>query len=83
MSHEHVHPIFRGILNAIAPHVPESKTDFACRVCGVECPISPADGSGAVCEAHCPDHQFVYQGAGDGHRCRVCFAYPPYDHFDD
>lgn len=52
--------------------------DFACKVCGVECPIAPADGSGAACEAHCPDHDYEYQ-RGEGHHCIHCFKERPND----
>lgn len=78
MSNEHVHPIFQGILKAIAPEVPD---DYNCRVCGVECPISdPVNG--AVCEAHCPDHDYIYE-RGEGHRCKHCFAPPPADWYNE
>lgn len=78
MSNEHVHPIFRTILESVAPPI---RDEFDCKVCGVKCPIAPADGSGAICEAHCPDHIYLYMGA-DGHRCRVCFAPQPPDWYE-
>jgi len=55
--------------------------DFKCTVCGVECPIAPADGSGAVCEEHCPDHIYIHMGS-DGTRCRTCFAEAPEDWYE-
>lgn len=54
---------------------------FACKVCGVECTVSPGPGQ-AVCEAHCEDHDYGYE-RGEGHRCKHCHAEPPHDWFDE
>lgn len=58
------------------------RSEFACKVCGVECSVAPADGSGAVCPEHCPDHDYVYEPSM-GKRCRHCDAEPPTDWYDD
>jgi len=55
---------------------------FKCKVCGVDCPITPADRSGAYCPKHCPDHDYQYQ-RGEGHRCVTCHAPAPEDWFDE
>lgn len=60
--------------------LPKPEVNFACKVCGVQCPISPADGSGAICEKHCRNHSYYYE-PGEGHRCETCFAEPPDDWF--
>lgn len=60
----------------------DPRNEFACKVCGIACAIAPADGSGAVCEEHCPDHQYDWAGS-EGFRCVHCFRLPPEDHFDE
>jgi hypothetical protein len=56
--------------------------DFRCKVCGVDCDVAPSDGSGAICPAHCEDHDYEYE-RGEGHRCKHCNAEPPDDWFYD
>jgi hypothetical protein len=60
---------------------PSRPVDFLCKVCGVECSVAPADGSGSICPDHCEDHDYVYDRY-EGHRCRHCDAEPPDDWFD-
>jgi hypothetical protein len=38
----------------------EPEIDFSCRVCGVICPVAPDPPGRAVCEDHCPDHDYQY-----------------------
>lgn len=52
---------------------------FACRVCGVQCSTS-SDTEGAVCEAHCEDHDYEYDRMRAGHFCTHCDAQRPYDY---
>jgi hypothetical protein len=52
---------------------------FACHVCGAQCDSAPVDGP-AVCEEHCPDHDYRYE-RGEGHRCITCGSPPPDDWF--
>lgn len=52
---------------------------FNCRVCGVPCPITPADGSGAICAEHCEDHDYEYVRGEGGKHCRHCYAPEPED----
>jgi hypothetical protein len=54
---------------------------FACRVCGVQCSLAGADG--AICEDHCPDHNYVYIRGERGHFCENCGKPAPIDWFDD
>lgn len=50
-----------------------AKRQFACRVCGVQCDMAPADitswRSTAICPAHCPEHDYDYDS---DLRCRAC-----------
>lgn len=60
------------------PAVGADPSIFKCHVCGAECPIAPQLPARAVCEEHCPDHDYQHQGS-DGKRCVHCFAEEPLD----
>lgn len=58
-------------------------SQFACKKCGVECPIAPVDGSGAVCENCCEDHDYRYCRDLQEHRCIHCDKPAPLDWYDE
>ena len=60
-----------------------SRVEFACKVCGIACDSAPVDGSGAVCEEHCEDHNYIYDRGLGGHFCKHCCAERPHDWGDD
>lgn len=59
-----------------------SDPDFACKVCGIQCDMQPAEGL-AVCPKHCEDHDYVYEREFRGHYCKHCGQEAPYDWFHD
>jgi hypothetical protein len=64
------------------PEEPEeemSPIDFSCRVCGKECPTAPEPPERAVCEDHCPDHEYTYDSSQRKHVCKHCDAWRPDD----
>ncbi len=54
--------------------------DFSCRVCGAPCPIAPRPPERAVCEEHCPDHDYQYDPWRRAKVCVVCDAQAPDDY---
>lgn len=59
------------------------KRPFRCRVCGVQCNVAPLDSgilrSTAVCEEHCPEHDYEYDRDVHGRTCMICGKPEPYD----
>lgn len=51
--------------------------DFTCRVCGIECDVAPNPPGRAVCEAHCPDHNYEYDRWERKHLCTICSKIRP------
>lgn len=58
---------------------PMASGEFDCKVCGVACPIAPADGSGAICVEHCEDHDYAHDPNRRAKFCRHCDAPQPED----
>lgn len=58
------------------------KIDFSCRVCGVQCDITPDPPARAVCPEHCEDHEYVYIAGERRHACNHCGQEPPLDWYD-
>jgi hypothetical protein len=56
--------------------------EFACKVCGVQCDVAPADGSGAICPEHCEDHEYEHDSMRGGKFCKHCDAPIPDDFYD-
>lgn len=54
---------------------------FACRVCGKQCALAGPDG--AICEEHCPDHDYQYIRGERGHFCQHCGKAAPNDWYFD
>lgn len=50
--------------------------DFPCSICGTEC-LKPDDGVLAVCEVHCPKHQYVYDNWRCDYFCERCDKLKP------
>ena len=46
--------------------------DFSCRVCGDQCAVAPDPPERAVCEDHCPDHEYEYDKWRRSHFCKTC-----------
>lgn len=59
------------------------EVDFHCCVCGKETPIAPKLPERAVCEDHCPDHDYEYDKSAQGHFCKLCDKRRPEDYYDD
>lgn len=55
--------------------------NFACRVCGKECPTASAEG--AICEDCCEDHQYEYDKWRRNKFCVHCDRQIPDDFYDD
>jgi len=55
--------------------------EFRCFMCGVECATKPDDGL-AVCEEHCPDHDYVYDPDERRKSCHYCNKPIPLDWYD-
>jgi hypothetical protein len=56
---------------------------FACRVCGVQCPVAPKPPERPVCEEHCEDHDYRYAPDFRQHRRIHCDKPAPEDWFDE
>lgn len=46
--------------------------DFTCRVCGKLCNCAPDPPDRAVCEDHCPDHEYEYDRGECDRFCKTC-----------
>ncbi len=58
--------------------------DFHCRVCGKDVDMAPADlTEQAVCEEHCPDHNYRYDKFERRHVCESCGKPAPEDFYYD
>lgn len=68
--------------NSICERIDQAlKIDYRCHVCGAECTSAPTPPEKAICPAHCPDHDYIYEH-GYGHYCTNCGQEPPHDWFD-
>ncbi len=56
--------------------------NFHCHVCGAECSTKLLPGV-AVCEDHCPDHDYRYERGEGGCFCVTCNQRRPDDWFVD
>lgn len=57
----------------------QTTIDFSCIFCGAPCDLAPADGSGAICPAHCEDHDFQYDPMVGCRHCIHCGMPLPHD----
>lgn len=54
---------------------------FRCYVCHVDTDVELRDGT-AVCEKHCPDHDYEYDRSTQERICDNCGKYAPPDYYD-
>jgi hypothetical protein len=52
---------------------------FTCKICGDGVAVTASEAVRGVCEAHCFDHEYEYDGFDRSHYCRHCAAVPPDD----
>ncbi len=59
--------------------------EFTCKHpgCKIECDSAPADGSGAICEKHCKEHDYEYDRDRRDRFCKHCDALAPHDWNDN
>ena len=58
-------------------------TFVRCSQCGGDDVLTYATPETAVCPNCCPDHEYEYEGQGDGWMCQYCGIYPPDDYYEE
>lgn len=58
-------------------------TQVLCSKCGCDDVLVYGLPQKAVCPDCCPDHEYIYEGQGDGWMCGTCGVSPPDDYYEE